>query len=322
MEHYEESMYWGNVAEWVPADGGFRRAVRVSEPYRNALPWRTAENSFRPAGVELRFRSDSGEVVLELAGPQRVDFRAGGSEWSSAFSVPDGGGHKLVLTSSHPGSHIWRVRFGREHPLLLCSVQIEASMEPAPPSGVRWLAHGSSITEGGNASRPINTYVWRTADLLGWTPINLGFGGSCWGDRASAFYIASRDDWDILTLEIGINTVGLGIDSPKTFELGYEVFLEVIRERHPEKPIVCISPFWCRWDEEAGPQAELLSGVRKAIDAVVDRRTGSDRNLHFVDGRELITGPEHLEPDLVHPNDAGMAHIAQVLAPRLRDILS
>jgi len=85
---------------------------------------------------------------------------------------------------------------------------------------------------------------------------------------------------------------------------------------------VCISPFWCRWDEEEGPQAELLSGVRKAIDAVVDRRTGSDRNLRFADGRELVTGPECLEPDLVHPNDAGMAHIAQVLAPRLRDILS
>jgi len=146
MEHYEESMYWGNVAEWVPADGGFRRAVRVSEPYRNALPWRTAENSFRPAGVELRFRSDSGEVVLELAGPQRVDFRTGGSEWNSASTVSDGCEHRLVLRSACPGSHVWQVRFGREFPILLRSVRAEGNIEPAPPpQTVRWLAHGSSI---------------------------------------------------------------------------------------------------------------------------------------------------------------------------------
>ena len=344
----DERLAWLNVAEWIGADDGLH-AARVPELYRRALPRAAAERALLSAGVELRFKSDTEQVKLKLLQPHVVDFQVATDEWQTVKSEPTGNEHAICLTSENKEEQLWQIRFERGFPLIIKSLVVEGTISPEPLDGkvrllpnqqklggslalpacpplkpqrkeTRWLAHGSSITQGGSASRAISSYVWQTADILDWTPINIGFGGSCWGDRVSALYIASRDDWDIVSLEIGINSVGHGIDTLRSFELGYDVFLGVIRERHPDKPIVCISPFWCRWDSgsEAGHQVELVTGYRKAIDSIIERRIGEDKNIHFADGRKLCVGPEHLMPDLVHPNDAGMTHIAQNLAPVLK----
>ncbi len=325
----DDRLCWLNITEWIAARDGWH-AARVPELYRRALPRTAAERALHSAGVELRFESNAEQVELKLLQQHAVDFQVGTAEWQTVNSVIASAAqqsesasneHILRLTAEASGRQIWQVRFERGFPLIMKSMVVDGTLSPPPQrKGTRWLAHGSSITQGGSASRAITSYVWQTADLLDWTPINLGFGGSCWGDRVSALYIASRDDWDIVSLEIGINSVGHGIDTPRSFELGYDVFLDVIRERHPDKPIVCISPFWCRWDSgsEKGRQVELITGYRKAIDSIIARHTDEDRNLYFVDGRSLCVGPEHLMPDLVHPNDAGMTHIAQNLAPALK----
>ena len=316
----DDGLCWLNVSEWIAKREGWH-AARVPENYCRALPRTAAERALLSAGVELRFETDAERVELKLLQPHVVDFRIAMDEWQTVRSRSDGEEHVLYFTAEGCGRQFWQVRFERGFPLIIKSLVVDGTLFPTPQrKRTRWLAHGSSITQGGSASRAISSYVWQTADLLDWTPINMGFGGSCWGDRVSALYIASRDDWDIASLEIGINSVGHGIDTPHSFELGYDVFLSVIRERHPDKPIVCISPFWCRWDsgKEEGRQVELIAGYRKAIDFIIARRANEDNNLYFVDGRGLCVGPEHLMPDLVHPNDAGMTHIAQNLAPVLK----
>src|SRR5690606_33281884 len=77
---------------------------------------------------------------------------------------------------------------------------------------LRMLSYGSSITQGNGAITASGTYASRVSQLLGVDFINLGFGGGAHLEREMADYIASRTDWDLATLEMGINMGRLGYD--------------------------------------------------------------------------------------------------------------
>ena len=84
--------------------------------------------------------------------------------------------------------------------------------DPAPDNRVRVLFHGDSITHGHGVTSPRETYVWQVAEKLGCVPLNYGFGGSAWADNVIAQTIASRSDWDVLTIMIGTNSL-IGSDA-------------------------------------------------------------------------------------------------------------
>ena len=56
-----------------------------------------------------------------------------------------------------------------------------------------FVYYGSSITQGGCASRPGSAYQNILSRHLQWDHINLGFSGSCKGEDEMAYYIASLD---------------------------------------------------------------------------------------------------------------------------------
>ena len=176
---------------------------------------------------------------------------------------------------------------------------------------------------------PRETYPWQVAEEIGCVPLNYGFGGTAWTDKAVAETIAARDDWHVLTIMLGANSLA-GADSAgrretaAQYENKYEEYLAIIRAAAPGKPIVCITPILNRLDLGRGNQNdEMPSAYRDAISRVVHRRQSTDRNLYLLDGLSMVDDPLYLlVTDTVHPNDLGMHRIARGVAGALKPILA
>lgn len=181
----------------------------------------------------------------------------------------------------------------------------KASMYPKK----RWLAYGSSITQGSH----IGSYASLAADKLGVDLFNLGFGGSALLEPQMADFIASRNDFDMLSLELGINMIwDIEHNCPgdeKLFQNRVDYFIPTIAKAHPDKPIFCISIFTHKDDYEYGPKTQIYREiVRKKVEEL------NMNNLIFIDGTPMIRSVTGLLVDLLHPSKLGCQEIAQGLS--------
>ena len=83
----------------------------------------------------------------------------------------------------------------------------------------------------------------------------------------------------------------------------------------------------CRTDPRRGPGTPRYDNApqayRDAITRVIRQRQSSDRNLHLLDGLQLINDRIYLwVTDVVHPNDAGMQRMADGVAAALKPLLA
>jgi len=89
-------------------------------------------------------------------------------------------------------------------------------------------------------------------------------------------------------------------------------FLTVVRQGHPDTPIVVTSPI-LRPDAEGTPNVlgATLADLRGAMEEVArERIAAGDSRLVLVEGGGLI-GPDDL-PDGIHPGDHGHSVLADV----------
>jgi lysophospholipase L1-like esterase len=91
---------------------------------------------------------------------------------------------------------------------------------------------------------------------------------------------------------------------------GLRAFLDVVRQGHPETPIIVVSPI-VRPDAETTPNrlGATLVDLRAAIEDVTAERN----DVSLVPGLPLVAA-EQL-PDGIHPGDEGHAAIATAVAP-------
>ena len=162
--------------------------------------------------------------------------------------------------------------------------------------------YGSSITQGGCASRPGNSYQAMISRMLDTEYINLGFSGSCRAEDVMADYINGLD-MSVFVLDYDHNT-----PSVEYLEQTHGKFFRAIREKHPELPIVILS----------APDSLLRGGdfmkrrdiVKATFDAAI---AAGDENVAFVDGLTLFEGElfDSCTVDGCHPNDLGFYRMAQ-----------
>jgi lysophospholipase L1-like esterase len=354
LDARDERFEWLNVAGWEPRDGGLQ-PVRVAKVWRDRWPARTARRGKSAAGVTLRFRTDSKKLIFrcsfidspdtpdnpgvawERSRPSFFSLYLGGQYASSVAALTQSARQDVVVYEDPDklGSAEVQVLFPfyyRNAEIIMHAIGIEAHASltrAAPDNRPRVLFHGDSITHGHGVTSPRETYVWQAAETLGCVPLNYGFGGSAWGDKIVAQTIASRTDWDVLTIMIGTNSL-VGIDAagqPETaaqYAEKYDAYLETIRTAAPAKPILCITPILNRADLSRFPNrnGERPEAYRSSIACVVRERQRTDPHLFFLDGLTLVGDPLFLlVTDNVHPNDAGMHRIAKGVAAALKPIL-
>ena len=191
--------------------------------------------------------------------------------------------------------------------------------ETAPPLAgqvpdKRYLTYGSSITHGGCATMHSAAYASRLAPRLGMDLINLGMAGSAQMDEAMADYIAGRKDWDVATLEMGVNVTDWPLDR---FRETAERFVSRIAEAHPDRWIFCIDIFRNHNDYKANG---LNDGFRQAVKDIVAKL---DRpKVAYLNGLELLTQGSGLSADGLHPSDSGFAEMAERLHRRMTEVMA
>jgi lysophospholipase L1-like esterase len=201
---------------------------------------------------------------------------------------------------------------------------VAGELRPPSPEEVpsrTLLAYGTSITQGANAGRPYLDWPSQAAWRLGWNLINLGMSGSCHAEAAFGDHIAAREDWDVAVLSLSVNMIGAGFTVAE-FRSRVEYIIRTVSSRHPNKPVVCISifPYFGDWDLSLQPNAAAPPDAFRDALADVASAVGTP-NVHFIDGRTLLSGPAGLTADLIHPSDLGMIEIGEGVARRIRELL-
>lgn len=214
--------------------------------------------------------------------------------------------------------HLWRIVF--DGPTLLHGIDRMGAVLRPPrldeKPARRWLAFGSSITQGYTPVTRQQCYVAQTARRLGVDVLNLGLAGSCMCEPAVADYLASRDDWDFITCEVGVNM--RAHHEPDEFDKRVRYLVEALTTRRPGKPTVLISPFTTAADFRVEPDrtARRTGAYREKLAAIAAEF--SPRGVHILDGRELLPAFSGLTCDFVHPSTEGHTLMAENLAARLR----
>ncbi len=174
------------------------------------------------------------------------------------------------------------------------------------------LFYGSSITQGGCASRPGNDYVNMLSRKLDTEILNLGFSGSGRGESVIAEYV-SNIDASVFVMDYDYNA-----KNPEHLRATHLPFYKTIRNKNPNTPIVMISrPNFGRISDDN----ERREIIRQTYEHA---KTHGDHNVYFIDGETLFNGNDRdaCTVDGVHPTDLGFYRMAKTLYPILDRLLN
>jgi lysophospholipase L1-like esterase len=178
--------------------------------------------------------------------------------------------------------------------------------------------YGTSIAQGASASRPGMSYQAILGCMLNIDFINLGFSANGIGEPEVA-RTAADVDAACFVLDFAQNN-----RTVESLQLVYALFIETLRKKRPDTPILAITPIYSSSEMWALPSASELRKMRDHIRLVVSRRiAGGDKNIHLIEGTDLL-GPNEGDglADGTHPNDLGFQRMAERLASRLRRYLA
>ncbi|EJN57436.1 SGNH/GDSL hydrolase family protein [Halogranum rubrum] len=310
---------------------------RVPEDVRTELNEGAQNRMCHPAGAEIRFVPE-GTVRLVLStrvresvvrvfwGPFQSpeEFVVGPDPTEIEVTFPEKLGRldpdrveelafdprvcRLRLPGEHRGGHV--LYHGVDGDVRPPRVEEQPS--------TRYLAYGTSITEGEAALGEHLTYVSQTATRLDADLLNLGSCGTAFCDAAIADHIAARDDWDVATLAISVNMVDQF--SVAEFRERAANLVDTVAAAHPERPVACITIYPNGRDVLDGEDEDgRCEQFRQALRDVV-RETPHD-NVTLIEGPDVLDGIGGLTTDLTHPGDDAMIRMGENLAERLKPLL-
>lgn len=179
--------------------------------------------------------------------------------------------------------------------------------------------YGTSITQGGCASRPGMAYTNILSRWLNYECINFGFSANGLGEPEMADRIAEIEDVSMVVLDYEANAGTNG-----KLELTLVEFIHIIRRKHPFVPILVLSRIPYTGDYYNKALMERRNGLRDfQRQVVMDKKKSGDNNIYFYNGNDLMD--EYFDEytvDFIHPTDLGFFKMAEKLFPLLKEILS
>ena len=171
--------------------------------------------------------------------------------------------------------------------------------------------YGSSIAQGGCASRPGLLFTNILARSMDRPFINMGFSGNGTFDLSVGDALCETDA-ALYVIDCNPNT---------RTELIYERAVELVMKLHRERPEVTVLlveafPYVSGFSKPSEAEnAKKNIELNKAYEAL---RKAGIKNLYYRKGDDLIGFDYEGTVDGVHPNDIGMMRIAEALEPTIR----
>ncbi len=199
------------------------------------------------------------------------------------------------------------------------------SMEIGVPSGVEFAGlsprekpitfYGTSITQGGVASRPGICHTALLGRRLDRPVLNLGFSGTGRMNPVVVRYLAQVDA-AVFVIECSANM------NPTQIRERCIPLVKVLRTAHPDTPILLVEDRglpngWIIPDGAENIRQKHFA-LRECFKALQQEQVTA---LHYLPGDALYGVDGEGSTDNVHANDLGFLRMANVMEPVLRDIL-
>lgn len=191
-------------------------------------------------------------------------------------------------------------------------------MKAAPrESGLKPIVfYGTSITQGGCASRPGMVHTAILGRWLDAPVINLGFSGNGRMEPEVAELIAELDS-SVIVLDC-LPNISAGDVTARTARC-----VEIIRQRHPKTPILFV-------EDRSYTDSFLIESKRvrnetsrAALKAEFEKlKAAGDTNLYYLEGEHLLGDDGEGTVDSSHPTDLGFIRQSEAFAKVLKPILA
>lgn len=298
-------------------NGTFRR---IPQAVADSVSAGVALLNRNTAGGRVRFRTDSPYVVIKSKGetgklPHMALVGVAG------FDLYHENDH--IATFMPPNDTTWGfesiAEFGREKkmreitinfPLYSCveelyvgldeNATVEAPTEYKITKPV--VYYGSSITQGGCASRPGTCYQGYITRKFDCDYINLGFSGNGKAEDEIAEYIAGLD-MSLFVYDYDHNAPTL-----EHLEKTHERMFKIIRQKNPDLPIIMMPR----------PKYDIDSFEDKRSQVILrtynNAKESGDKNVYFISSKELCAlCANDGTVDRCHPTDAGFLSMAKAV---------
>jgi len=285
------------------------------------------------AGGTVRFRTGSPYLSLRTTLAHSADMNHMPRAGSAGFDLYSGSGGRIKYrTTVQPNSgqielealiindgceqmNDWTIYLPLYGSLTKLEIGLKpgATLETPTPHAVAKpiLFYGSSITQGGCASRTGNAYTTMLCRAVDAPQINLGFSGCGRGEPAVAEAIAD--------LDLAAFVMDYDHNAPTLEHLAstHEPFFKIIRANNPKLPILIISK--CDFHENP-VEHDRRELIRRTYANAVQ---AGDKKVWFIDG-ETLFGTEDRDActvDGCHPNDLGFYRMFRTILPVLEKAL-
>ncbi len=162
--------------------------------------------------------------------------------------------------------------------------------------------YGSSITQGGCASRPGMSYQSIVSRAFNFDFVNLGFSGSARAEDAMIEYIKNLD------MSVFVCDYDHNAPSTEYLEKTHSKLFKAVRESHPDIPVIIMSRPKYYLDKDETARFEI---IKKTFE---DAKVSGDKNVYLIDGKMLTEQcKDEGTVDGVHPTDLGFMSIAKAL---------
>ena len=291
-------------------------------------------------GVALRFRSDSPEIMIRASLVDSCDMnhmpRAGSAGFDTFFKRP--GDNRFLYNKTvqpcaaqteieaiagiNPEGKMceWIINFPLYGGVSKVEIGLKENTSLLPPLEHKIakpiLFYGSSITQGGCASRPGNMYPSMLCRAIDAEQINLGFSGSARGETAMAEAIAKLD------LAAFVYDYDHNAPDYQHLQNTHENFFKIIRNANPDLPVIMVSK--CDFAYIDPTAIETHKARRDVIRETYHNAVNAgDKNVFFIDGETLFAGDlaDCCTVDGCHPNDLGFFRMYSTVLPVLKKAL-
>lgn len=175
--------------------------------------------------------------------------------------------------------------------------------------------YGTSITQGGCASRPGMVHTALLGRWLDRPVINLGFSGNGQMEAEVASLMAE--------IEASVYVIDClpNLQGPQVAERT-EPLVKLLREAHPETPILLVEDRNYSNAFLVTSQHERNAGNQAALRAAYEQLTADGvKHLHYLPGDDLLGDDNEGTVDSSHPTDLGFYRQAKAFETVLRPIL-
>jgi len=310
--------------------------VRVPQDVAKATNDGTYWNNRFTAGGRLRFRTNSDYIAIhaELNDKEGLmpHMPATGSKCFDLYEKIDGQEFFVKAFTSLEGiqdqvydfrekgvMHEITLNFPLYNGIEKLSIGLQESAvieEPTPYINDKpVIFYGSSITQGGCASRPGTCYQGYITRRFNLDYLNLGFSGSSRGDKAMVEYMEG--------LPMSIFVLDYDHNAPNSEHLKktHHYVYKSIRDTHPVIPIIMISKPDYHNIFNSLDCNERFEIIKKSYEDAV---ASGDKNVYLIDGRTFLDGLDGAEGsvDGCHPTDLGFYFMGKKIGDVIGEILA